>query len=160
MLLSQRPGWRQLTLGTLMAGAFCSLAGPLPQARAGLLAPMLQLFRPQLENRLTEVCLSTAAGSDRELRRTLEDPCHKLAGPTSRCLIEETDSSGRGLEVMREMVSGRFGDASEVVVKRCLARMFGLPADSLQQVPLRELTRRLGGHQGASELLGVPLPRP
>jgi hypothetical protein len=28
-----------------------------------------------------------------------------------------------------------------VVVKRCLARMLGLPADSLQAVPLKELAQ-------------------
>jgi hypothetical protein len=31
-----------------------------------------------------------------------------------------------------------------VVVKRCLARMFGLPSDSLREVPLRELGKRFG----------------
>jgi hypothetical protein len=53
------------------------------------------------------------------------------------------------------MLSGRFGDDSEVVVKRCLARLLGLPADSLKDVPLRDLTRRFsalgplpGGPQG------------
>lgn len=157
MPLPEQPAFQRLALSAMAAGA---LAGPLPEARAGLLAPMLQLFRPQLETRLTEVCLTTTAGSDPELRRTLQDPCHKLAGPTSRCLIEETDSSGRGLEVVREMLSGRFGDASEVVVKRCLARLFGLPTDSLQAVSLRDLARRFGPRQGSADLLGAPPARP
>jgi hypothetical protein len=113
-------------------------------AKAGLLAPMLQWIRPQLESRLVTLCLDNTAGSNPNLRRYLQDPCQKLAGPTSRCLIEETDHSGKGFEVMREMVGGRFGDASEVVVKRCLARMFGLPPESLREVPLRELGRRFG----------------
>ncbi|MFM9087702.1 MAG: hypothetical protein ACKOPT_06130, partial [Cyanobium sp.] len=47
-----------------------------------------------------------------------------------------------GLGVLTEMLGGRFGDDSEVVVKRCLARLLGLPVDSLREVPLRELTRR------------------
>lgn len=137
-----------------------TLAGPLPAARAGLLAPVLQLFRPQLEGRLAEVCLTTTAGNDPELRRLLEDPCQKIAGPTSRCLIEETDNSGRGLEVVREMLGGRLGEASEVVVKRCLARLFGLPADSLRDVPLRELGRRLA-RQGIGESRStLPAARP
>jgi hypothetical protein len=59
-------------------------------------------------------------------------------------LIEETDRTGRGLGVLTEMLNGRFGDDSEVVVKRCLARMLGLPVDSLRDVPLRDLTRRFG----------------
>jgi hypothetical protein len=115
-------------------------------ARAGLLRPVLMLMRPQLENRLAAVCVETAAGGRAELARSLEDPCRKLAVPTSKCLIEETDNTGRGLGVLTEMLSGRFGDDSEVVVKRCLARMFGLPADSLREVPLRELGKRFGSH--------------
>jgi hypothetical protein len=59
-------------------------------------------------------------------------------------LIEETDRTGRGLGVLTEMLNGRFGDDSEVVVKRCLARLLGLPVDSLKDVPLRDLTRRFG----------------
>jgi hypothetical protein len=86
--------------------------------------------------------VETAAGGRADLERTLQDPCRKLAIPTSRCLIEETDSTGRGLGVLTEMLGGRFGDDSEVVVKRCLARMFGLPPESLREVPLRELGRR------------------
>ena len=139
---------------------FESTAGDAPTP-ALLLAPVLQLFRPQLENRLAEACLATSAGTDPELRRVLQDPCQKIAGPTSRCLIEETDSSGRGLEVMREMMGGRLGDASEVVVKRCLARLLGLPADSLREVPLRELGRRLAPRQATPEAGGsLPPARP
>jgi hypothetical protein len=118
-----------------------------PPAQAGLLAPMLQWIRPQLEWRLVVLCLDNTAGSNPNLRRYLQDPCQKLAGPTSRCLIEETDQGGLGFDVMREMVGGRFGDASEVVVKRCLARMFGLPPDTLKHVPLRELGRRFSPRQ-------------
>jgi hypothetical protein len=132
------------------------LVEPRPAA-AGLLRPVLMLMRPQLENRLARVCVEAAAGGRPDLERTLQDPCRKLAIPTSRCLIEETDATGRGLGVLTEMLGGRFGDDSEVVVKRCLARMFGLPADSLREVPLRELARRFtirGGDSGAV----VPVP--
>jgi hypothetical protein len=104
--------------------------------------PVLMLMRPQLEARLAEICLEAAAGGQEDLVQSLRDPCRKIAGPTSRCLIEETDATGRGLGVLTEMLGGRFGDDSEVVVKRCLARMFGLPSDSLRDVPLRELGRR------------------
>lgn len=130
-----------------------ALAGatPMPPAQAGLLTPVLQLMRPQLETRLAKVCVETAAGSNVELRRTLAEPCQQLAVPTSRCLIEETDSSGRGLGVLTELLGGRFGDDSEVVVKRCLARLFGIPADSLRDVRLRDLGRHLGSRQPGSE---------
>ena len=136
-------------LGVL--GATLVLAGATPPARAGLLTPVLQLMRPQLESRLAKVCVETAAGGNPELRRSLVEPCQQLAVPTSRCLIEETDSSGRGLGVVTELLSGRFGDDSEVVVKRCLARLFGIPADSLRDVRLRELGRHFGSRQMGGE---------
>jgi hypothetical protein len=123
------------------------MGGPRPAA-AGLLRPVLMLMRPQLENRLAQVCVETATGGRPELERALQDPCRKLAISTSRCLIEETDATGRGLGVLTEMLGGRFGDDSEVVVKRCLARMFGLPPESLGDVPLRELGRRFGSRGG------------
>jgi hypothetical protein len=115
-------------------------------ARAGLLRPVLMLLRPQLENQLTRVCVETVSAGRADLEKSLQDPCRKLAVPTSKCLIEETDNSGRSLGVLTEMVSGRFGDDSEEVVKRCLARMFGLPTDSLRDMPLRELGRRFGSY--------------
>lgn len=128
---------------------------------AGLLRPVLMLMRPQLENRLAQVCVEAAGGGRPELERALQDPCRKLAIPTSRCLIEETDATGRGMGVLTEMLGGRFGDDSEVVVKRCLARMFGLPTDSLREVPLRELGRRFGGRAGSSGSPGAPaMPEP
>ncbi|MFM7169704.1 MAG: hypothetical protein ACKOYH_02455 [Cyanobium sp.] len=130
--------WRlQSTL--LAGGLVLGLASP---ASAGLLMPVLELMRPRLESRLADLCIQTAAGGSASLGATLEDPCRKLAKPTSRCLIEETNRTGRGLGVLTEMLGGRFGDDSEVVVKRCLARLLGLPVDSLREVPLRELTRR------------------
>ncbi|MEY4746456.1 MAG: hypothetical protein RLZZ442_1048, partial [Cyanobacteriota bacterium] len=55
--------------------------------------------------------------------------------------VEETASSGRGLAVLGDLIRGDFGAESEVVLKRCLARMLGLPADTLQQIPLRELAQ-------------------
>ena len=133
------------TLGTgllLITLLLSAVTGPSRPARAGLLGPLLRLMRPRLETRLADVCVEAASGGRPELERSLKDPCRKLAVPTSKCLIEETDRSGRGLGVMTEMMAGRFGDDSEEVVKRCLARMFGLPANSLRDVPLRELGKR------------------
>lgn len=158
-LPARPPGRRQRLRGgrtglkaagsALAVGA--ALLSAAPAARAGLLLPVLQLMRPQLESRLAQICLESAAGSSPELRRSLQSPCHQLAIPTSRCLIEETDSSGRGLGVVSELLAGRFGDDSEVVVKRCLARLFGLPADSLREMPLRHLARRFGTLQPGAE---------
>jgi len=127
-----------LTVAVLAGGAVLQ---PL-EARAGLLTPLLQLMRPQLEERLARVCVTMASGGDRDLERSLQDPCRQLAGPTSRCLIEETDRSGRSLGVLSDLLGGRFGDDSEIVVKRCMARMFGLPSGVLDAVPLRQLAQR------------------
>ena len=125
------------------ASGMLLVAGP---AQAGLLTPVLQLMRPQLESRLARACVEMASGGDKELEQSLRDPCRQLAGPTSRCLIEETDRSGRSLGVLTELIGGRFGDDSEVVVKRCVARMFGLPTNSLDNVPLRQLAQRFAQH--------------
>jgi hypothetical protein len=137
----------------LATGACLGLGLPLPPAQAGVWRPLLQLMRPQLENRLTRACVQAAAGDNSELASRLQDPCRKLAAPTSRCLIEETDRSGRGMGVLSELLRGRFGDDSEVVVKRCLARLFGLPADTLRDVPLQDLARRFSslGLEGSGE---------
>lgn len=110
-------------------------------ARAGLLLPLLQLMRPKLESKLAKLCVETASGGQPTLEAKLEEPCQQLAKPTSACLVEETDATGQGLEVMADVLRGSFGNASESVVKRCLAKMLGLPADSLKEVPLRELAQ-------------------
>ncbi|MFN9661712.1 MAG: hypothetical protein ACK6BC_15335 [Cyanobacteriota bacterium] len=147
--LSFRPrGWGLRSL-LLISGMVVGMAAP---ASAGLLMPVLQLMRPQIESRLADICVQAASAGSPSLGASLQDPCRKLAAPTSRCLIEETDRSGRGLGVLTELVGGRFGDDSEVVVKRCLARLLGLPSDSLRDVPLRELARRFG------TLGALPLP--
>jgi GAF domain-containing protein len=144
---------KPLRILMLLTAATALVLPPVP-ARAGLLRPVLLLLRPQLENQLTRVCVETASAGRVDLVTSLQDPCRKLAAPTSRCLIEETDRTGRGLGVLTEMVGGRFGDDSEVVVKRCLARLLGLPVDSLRDVPLRDLARRFGtlGTLGCREL--------
>lgn len=128
--------------GLFFTGGLVLLAAT--PSSAGLLMPVLELMRPRLETRLAEICIQTASGSFPGLGSSLTDPCRKLAKPTSRCLIEETDRTGRGLGVLTEMLGGRFGDDSEVVVKRCLARLVGLPVESFKDVPLRDLTRRFG----------------
>jgi len=127
--------WLLGALGTAM------LATP---AQASLLGPVLQLLRPQLEQRLTRLCLTVTAGGQGALERSLQEPCRQLAGPASRCLIQEAETSGRSFGVITELVAGRFGDDSEVVVKRCAARLLGLPPETLKEVPIRELKQRFG----------------
>lgn len=123
----------------LLAGVLVLAATP---AQASLLGPLLQLMRPQLESRLASACVQWASGGDSALGQRLQRPCTALAGPTSRCLVEESERSGRTLAVISELVAGRFGDDSELVVKRCASRLLGLPADSLSELPLRQLAER------------------
>jgi len=111
-------------------------------AQAGLMGPLLNLMRPQLEARITTACQQWASGGDRSLEERMAPPCRALAGPTSRCLIEETERSGRSLAVMQELLRGEVGNDSTVVIKRCAARLLGLAPDSLKDVPLEELSKR------------------
>jgi hypothetical protein len=98
-------------------------------------------MRPQLETRLARVCVETASGGKPELEAKLQSPCQQLAKPTSQCLVEETDATGQSLGVLMEVIQGNFGTVSETVVKRCLAKMLGLPAETLKDVPLKELAQ-------------------
>ena len=99
-------------------------------------------MRPQLESRLAAACEQWASGGDGALAERLQRPCTALARPASRCLIEESERSGNSLAVIGELASGRLGETSEWVVKRCVSRLLGLPADSLQDVPLKDLAAR------------------
>jgi len=134
--------WPLLALTTLIQAVLIQ-AVLMPGAQASLLRPLLELMRPQLEARLSQACVRQLAGSnDGDLAARLQAPCQTIAAPISRCLVDETDRSGRSLGVVSELLSGRFGDDSEQVVKRCLARQLGLDAGSLDPLPLRELLQR------------------
>jgi len=113
-------------------------------AQAGLWRPVLNLMRPQLEDRLTQACVEGLAGKQPTLASQLERPCRQLAAPTSRCLVQETDASGKGLAVLKELLQRELGPEGERIVKRCVARQLGLPASSLDGLSLRELSQRAG----------------
>ncbi len=113
-------------------------------AHAGLWRPVLNMMRPQLEDRLTQVCVEGLAGKQPQLASQLERPCRQLASPASRCLVQETDASGKGLAVLSELLQRQLGPEGERIVKRCVARQLGLPASSLDGVSLRDLTQRSG----------------
>jgi hypothetical protein len=118
-----------------------ALAAQAP-ARAGLLRPLLDLMRPQLEQRLTRICVEAVADRQPALADQLERPCQQLAASTSRCLVKETDASGKGLALLGELLQKELGPEGERIVKRCVARQLGLPAGSLEGIPLRQLTQR------------------
>ena len=128
-----------ITLGVATALLLPLLAGP---AQAGLMRPVLQLLRPQVEARLASLCVGWLGGGDGALAASLEKPCRQLAAPVSRCLVEETDASSNSLAVVTDLLSGRLGETSEQVVKRCAARLLGLPPDSLKEVPLLDIARQ------------------
>lgn len=138
------PSPRWLLASLLLSPFWGNLLGPLP-ARAGLMRPVLELLRPQLEQRLAAICLEQATAGQSDLRQQLEQPCRQLARTTSRCLVEETDASGRALAVMTELLRQELGPESERIAKRCLARLVGLPPASLEAIPLRQLTDAFTG---------------
>ena len=119
-------------------------------ARAGLLKPLLQLLQPSVENLLADQCRSLAAQaidsewvSEPLVRQAVEQPCRSLARPVSECLIRETSRSGREWGVLTELLRGQIGDDSDVVIKRCLATLLGLPSSDLETIPVQELVDRL-----------------
>ena len=77
------------------------------------------------------------------IEETVVQPCRDLAVPASECLIREASRSGRELGIFSELISGRVGDDTQVVIKRCLASLLGLPATGLQDLPLEDLMLRL-----------------
>lgn len=118
-------------------------------AQAGLLQPLLQMMRPQLERQLADQCQQLAQQALKGAELNLEpfssmgkQPCEALAKPVSECLIRETSRSGRELGVISELLSGRIGDDADVVIKRCLASLLGLQVTDLEKVPLSELFQR------------------
>lgn len=145
----RRSAWPLLALTTVLQAALVQAVliqtVLIRGAQASLLRPLLDLMRPQLEGRLSQACVRQLAGSnDADLAARLQAPCQAIAAPISRCLVEETDRAGRSLSVISDLLAGRFGDDSERVVKRCLARQLGLEAGSLDPLPLRELLLRYG----------------
>ena len=87
-------------------------------AQAGLLSPLLWIARPRVEKRLIKECIQITAGEDVDLRESMEPVCKEFAQPVTKCLLKETEATGRTFGVIVELIRGEFGDDSEVVVKR------------------------------------------
>ena len=45
--------------------------------------------------------------------------------------------------MLTELLGGQIGDDSDVVIKRCLATLLGLPSSDLETIPVQELVDRL-----------------
>ncbi len=112
-------------------------------AQAGLLSPIYWLAKPKLEKHLYNECVNLVAGGDVYLLSRVKPACKTLSKPIAKCLLKQTVSSGRGLGVITELLGAKFGDDSEIVVKRCFATFFGLPVNTFNSVPLREIVERL-----------------
>ena len=107
--------------------------------QAGLLSPLFWLARPRLERRLAKRCVELTAGDNDALRETMKPACKQFAKPVAKCLIKQTEVSGRAFGMIAEILRGEFGDDSEVVVKLCSASIFNLPANTFMDVPLRDI---------------------
>ena len=124
------------------------LLGAGPQtARAGLLQPLLDLLRPRLETHLTQSCTALVSegtqGLGQGFSTLAKQPCRSLAKPVSACLIREAGRTGRELGVLTELLRGRIGDDSEVVIQRCVTSLIGLPTTELNPGLLQTLLERL-----------------
>lgn len=69
----------------------------------------------------------------------MKPACKDFAKPVAKCLIKQTEASGRAFGVIVEIIRGEFGDDSEVVVKLCSASIFNLPANTFMDVPLSDV---------------------
>tara|TARA_B100000959_G_scaffold54176_1_gene56485 strand:+ start:3626 stop:4129 length:504 start_codon:yes stop_codon:yes gene_type:complete len=113
--------------------------------RAGLFSPLLWIARPQVERKLNEKCLEITAGKDDDLRERMRPTCRAFAKPIAKCLVEQSEASGRTFGFVIELVRGNFGDDSELVAKRCTAILIGAPRTSFDKVPLGEILDNLKG---------------
>jgi len=121
-----------------------ALSGLFPlRAEASMFKPLLLLAAPRLENSLQQECTKLISGVGPELIEPMAKVCKTISKPIASCLINQADISGRSLGVIKEMIQGKFGDDSELVVKRCIASMFLLPLDTFNDVPLKKFTDRL-----------------
>ena len=110
------------------------------EAKAGLFAPFLRMMQLRLEQTITMECQRFGRRSDQMIRTLVNSSCASIAKPASKCLIEETSRSGREFEVIRELIGGRLGNNGEVVVKRCISMLLGVPDDILNQLDLKQIT--------------------
>ena len=72
-------------LANLLAPALLAPALLANALQANLLLPVLQLLRPQLEQRIKSVCVETAAAGNGNQASQLEEPCAQLAPAAWRC---------------------------------------------------------------------------
>ncbi len=116
--------------------------GASPAAQAGLLSPILGLARPRIETEITKQCLEITAGTTADLLLVMEPPCKALAKPIANCFLGQIEESGKILSIVSELINSSFGEASELIVKRCAAKLLNLPINTFAQVPLKLIIDR------------------
>lgn len=126
-----------LSIGLLISSASAD------EASAGLLSPFLALGKSSLENRLSQQCLSLVSGENESVKEIMQSPCKSLAKPLAQCLLDETKRSGQTLPIIKDVIMNQFGEASELVLKRCVALTLRLPRKSLDKLPLRRIFESL-----------------
>ena len=127
----------------ILAFSVLSTTISMPIGYAGIFKPLLNLLKPQLENSLYRECVKIIGGTDQNLVEISSKACRLVVQPISSCLINQADESGKTLVVIKEIILSKFGDASEIVVKRCFASMLMLPINSFQNVPIKQIFNRL-----------------
>ena len=125
--------------------------------QAGLLSPLFWLGRPRLERRLTKKCVELTAGDNASLIERMKPACKNFTKPVAKCLIKQTEASGRAFGVIVEIIRGEFGDDSEVVVKLCSASIFNLPANTFMDVPLSDILEQWKRNPNKINLQGIKL---
>ena len=137
--------------------AILATSGLALPVRAGLLSPLFWLGRPRLERRLAKRCVELTAGDNATLRETMKPACKDFAKPVAKCLIKQTEASGRAFGVIVEILRGEFGDDSEIVVKLCSASILDLPANTFIDIPLTDILDQWKTNPNKSNLQGIKI---
>lgn len=108
-------------------------------AYLGILLPLIMLLKPQVKAHIKDECIKMTAGINDELIVAMDKPCKLIAESLSDCLIKESEKSGKILQIVSDLISKNYGNASEAVTQKCIASTLGLPENSLDKVPLAVL---------------------
>jgi hypothetical protein len=130
---------RKIYVSSIFLSAFF---GACPAAQAGLLSPIIGLARPRIETEITKQCLEITAGTSIDLLLVMELPCKALAKPITNCFLVQIEESGKILSIFSELMNSSFGEASELIAKRCAAKLLNLPINTFAQVPLKLIIDR------------------
>lgn len=111
----------------------------------GLLLPLVMLLKPQVRNHIQGECIRITAGTNEELVVAMANPCKLISESISDCLIKESERSGKLLPILSDLISKKYGDATDSVAKKCTASFLGLPENTLDKVPVAVLINAMQG---------------